>query len=87
MKVLVTGGADFIDSAMIRHLLSSTDSTVVNVDKLTYAGQLSSLETVSESPSYHFEKVDIIDCEKISVIFSQYKPDVVIHFVGESHVD
>lgn len=87
MKVLITGGAGFIGSAMIRHLLTSTDDTVINVDKLTYAGQLSSLEKVVESPKYYFQQVDIIDAEKVSAIFSEYQPNVVIHFAAESHVD
>ena len=87
MKVLVTGGAGFIGSAMIRYLLSNTDHIVINVDKLTYAGQLSSLERVSSSSRYHFEKIDITDNKKISQVFNNYKPDVVIHFAAESHVD
>ena len=87
MNILVTGGAGFIGSAMVRYLLSSTDNTVVNIDKLTYAGQLSSLESVADSPRYHFEKVDIVDKGKISGLFNKYKPDAVIHFAAESHVD
>ena len=87
MNIMVTGGAGFIGSAMVRYLLSSTDNTVINIDKLTYAGQLSSLETVADSPRYHFEKIDIIDKEKISGLFNKYKPDAVIHFAAESHVD
>ena len=87
MKVLVTGGAGFIGSAMIRYLLSNTDHIVINVDKLTYAGQLSSLESVSSSSRYHFEKIDITDNKKISQVFNDYKPDAVIHFAAESHVD
>ena len=87
MKVLVTGGAGFIGSAMIRYLLSNTDHIVINVDKLTYAGQLSSLEKVSSSSRYHFEKIDITDSKKISQVFNNYKPDAVIHFAAESHVD
>ncbi|MBT8124520.1 MAG: dTDP-glucose 4,6-dehydratase [Gammaproteobacteria bacterium] len=87
MKVLVTGGAGFIGSAMIRYLLSNTDHIVINVDKLTYAGQLSSLESVSSSSRYHFEKIDITDNKKISQVFNNYKPDAVIHFAAESHVD
>lgn len=87
MKVLVTGGAGFIGSAMIRHLVSNANSTVINVDKLTYAGQLSSLEDVSNSSRYHFEKVDITDREKISATINKYKPNAIIHFAAESHVD
>jgi dTDP-glucose 4,6-dehydratase len=87
MKILVTGGAGFIGSAMIRHLVSNTNSTVINVDKLTYAGQLSSLEEASNSTRYHFEKVDIADREKVSATINKYKPNSIIHFAAESHVD
>ncbi len=87
MKILVTGGAGFIGSAMIRHLVSSTNCIVINIDKLTYAGQLSSLEDVSDSARYHFEKVDIADREKVSATIKKYKPNSIIHFAAESHVD
>ena len=87
MKILVTGGAGFIGSAMTRHLVSNTNSTVINLDKLTYAGQLSSLEEVSNSSKYHFEKVDIADRKKVYEILEKYKPNSIIHFAAESHVD
>lgn len=87
MKYLVTGGAGFIGSAMIRYLLTRTDSVVINVDKLTYAGSLLSLEDASSSERYFFEKIDIADSEQIERVFSNYNPDGVIHFAAESHVD
>jgi len=87
MRIIVTGGAGFIGSAMIRHLLSKTDCTVINLDKLTYAGQLSSLAEVTNSSKYYFEKVDITDRNKVSAVVKHYKPHSVIHFAAESHVD
>src|SRR5688572_30408758 len=87
MKVLVTGGAGFIGSAVIRHLLGQTQASVVNVDKLTYAGNLDSLASVSDSPNYQFEQVDICDREALKRVFSQHSPDAVMHLAAESHVD
>jgi dTDP-glucose 4,6-dehydratase len=85
--LLVTGGAGFIGSAVIRYLLSETEHSVVNVDCLTYAGNLDSLKSVSDSPRYQFEKVDIRDSSVLNRLFDQYKPDGVMHFAAESHVD
>ena len=87
MKVLVTGGAGFIGSAVIRHILSHTDDSVVNVDKLTYAGNLESLAAVSDSERYRFEQVDICDQAALERVFAAHRPDAVMHLAAESHVD
>lgn len=86
-KVLVTGGAGFIGSAVIRKLIQKTEMSVVNVDKLTYAGNLSSVEEVSTSPRYHFERIDICDVDAIEQVFHRHEPDAVMHLAAESHVD
>ncbi|WP_150540279.1 dTDP-glucose 4,6-dehydratase [Actinobacillus vicugnae] len=85
--IFVTGGAGFIGSAVIRHIINHTQDIVVNLDKLTYAGNLASLESVSDSPRYHFEQVDICDSGRISQLFCKYQPDAVMHLAAESHVD
>ena len=87
MKILVTGGAGFIGSALIRYLISGTDNDVINLDKLTYAGNLDSLLPVADSPRYQFEQADICDRESLDRIFAAYQPDAVIHLAAESHVD
>ena len=87
MKFLITGGAGFIGSAVVRHLISSTKHTVLNLDKLTYAGNLQSLESISSSNRYSFERADICDKSRVLDIFKEYKPDVVMHLAAESHVD
>lgn len=84
---LVTGGAGFIGSAVVRHLINDTKYQVVNVDKLTYAGNLMSLDLVTDSERYHFEQADICDKNKMTQIFAKYQPDVVMHLAAESHVD
>ncbi|TVQ65300.1 MAG: dTDP-glucose 4,6-dehydratase [Balneolaceae bacterium] len=87
MKIAVTGGAGFIGSALIRYLIENTSHTVVNIDKLTYAGHLESLASVAESPRYRFEQTDICDGPQIRRIFREAEPDVVMHLAAESHVD
>ena len=87
MKVLVTGGAGFIGSAVCRHLVGDLGVSVVNVDKLTYAANLASLALVADSPLYAFEKADICDSEALARIFAAHEPDAVMHLAAESHVD
>jgi len=87
MKLLITGGAGFIGSAVIRHIVAATTDSVVNVDKLTYAGNLDSLHEVSHSDRYAFEHVDICDRAELERIFRDHKPDAVMHLAAESHVD
>lgn len=87
MKLLVTGGAGFIGSAVIRHIIKNTEHCVVNVDKLTYAGNLHSLADVAVDSRYIFEHVDICNAKAISLLFEKYQPDAVMHLAAESHVD
>ena len=87
MKLLITGGAGFIGSALIRYIISETTDEVVNVDKLTYAGNLENLPGMSQSGRYSFEQVDICDDSEIRRILNQYQPDSIIHLAAESHVD
>ena len=87
MKLIVTGGAGFIGSAVIRHIIKNTNDSVINLDKLTYAGNLESLESVERSDRYVFEQVDICDRTELDRIFKQHKPDGVMHLAAESHVD
>lgn len=87
MKIMITGGAGFIGSALIRYLINETQDTVINVDKLTYAGNLRSLDSISSNPRYIFEQVDICSSEKITQLFRRYQPDCIMHLAAESHVD
>ena len=86
-KILITGGAGFIGSAVIRQLITETDATVINVDKLTYAGNLQSLISVASNPRYCFEHVDICDAAAVASLFHKHQPDAVMHLAAESHVD
>jgi dTDP-glucose 4,6-dehydratase len=87
MKLLITGGAGFIGSAVIRHVIQNTEDDVVNLDKLTYAGNLESLSEVSSSGRYSFEKMDICNRMEVDRVLRQYQPDVIMHLAAESHVD
>lgn len=87
MNILITGGAGFIGSAVVRHIINNTSDSVINVDKLTYAGNLESLVSVENSERYAFEQVDICDRNAIDAVFEKHHPDAVMHLAAESHVD
>lgn len=87
MKLLITGGAGFIGSAVVRMAVKSSDWSVINLDKLTYAGNLESLAPIEGSKNYFFEKADICDRSAVEAIFSKYQPDAIMHLAAESHVD
>jgi dTDP-glucose 4,6-dehydratase len=87
MKLLVTGGAGFIGSAFIRRVCSGDSYSVLNIDKLTYASQPDSLDAISHQANYQFQQVDIVDLTSLSKVFERFKPDAVINFAAESHVD
>lgn len=86
-RILVTGGAGFIGSAVVRHIINDTADSVVVVDKLTYAGNLASLAPVADNPRFAFEKVDIVDRAELERVFTTWRPDIVMHLAAESHVD
>lgn len=83
----VTGGAGFIGSAVVRHIINNTNHKVINIDKLTYAGNLESLIEIEKSDRYHFEQVDICDSSSLNDLFNKYSPNYVMHLAAESHVD
>lgn len=87
MRIIVTGGAGFIGSAVCRHLVSNTNHAVLNVDKLTYAGTLTSLVAIENAPNYRFVRADICDSTTIERVFETFAPQAVIHLAAESHVD
>ncbi len=87
MRILVTGGAGFIGSALVRHLIENTEHEVLNFDKLTYAGTLTSLSSIASSPRYRFKHGDICDQRAVSAILEDFQPEVVTHLAAESHVD
>ncbi|MBD0441587.1 dTDP-glucose 4,6-dehydratase [Acinetobacter baumannii] len=87
MKILVTGGAGFIGSAVIRNIIKNTQDEVLNIDKLTYAGNLESLSEIDTDPRYQFAQVDICDSERLTEFFKIFQPDAVMHLAAESHVD
>nr|WP_156029019.1 dTDP-glucose 4,6-dehydratase [Shewanella sp. 38A_GOM-205m] len=87
MKILVTGGAGFIGSTVVRYIINNTQDSVINVDKLTYAGNLESLVSVEKDKRYAFEQVDVCDRAELDRVFEEHKPDVVVHLAAESHVD
>ncbi|MEM6049406.1 dTDP-glucose 4,6-dehydratase [Erwinia sp. P7711] len=87
MKILVTGGAGFIGSAVVRHIINNTSDSVINVDKLTYAGNLDSLAEVSDHSRYAFAQADICDASAMSKLLAEHQPDAIMHLAAESHVD
>lgn len=87
MKILITGGAGFIGSAVVRHVIENTKNEVLNVDKLTYAGNLESLASVADHPRYTFSQTDICDRAALDELFENFQPDAVMHLAAESHVD
>jgi dTDP-glucose 4,6-dehydratase len=87
MRILITGGAGFIGSALIRHLIQNTKHEVLNLDKLTYAGNLESLLEIAANPRYRFVQADIADAQRVAATLSEFQPDAIMHLAAESHVD
>lgn len=87
MKILVTGGAGFIGSAVIRHIVQNTNNQILNIDKLTYAGNLESLKEIDQHPNYEFKQIDICDTEQITAAINVFQPNAIMHLAAESHVD
>lgn len=87
MNILVTGGAGFIGSAVIRHIIQNTSNQVLNIDKLTYAGNLESLKEIDQHPNYQFKQIDICDTEQITAAIEAFRPNAIMHLAAESHVD
>lgn len=87
MKILVTGGAGFIGSALIRFFIEQTNHSVLNIDKLTYAGNLESLKTIHQHDRYAFQKIDICEREQLTQAIKSFQPDAIMHLAAESHVD
>src|SRR6185295_1257790 len=87
MKIIVTGGAGFIGSAMVRHLIGRTAHEVLVVDSLTYAGNLTSLASVQDNPRYHFSRTDICDRPAMAELMRGFDADAIVHLAAESHVD
>jgi dTDP-glucose 4,6-dehydratase len=85
--ILVTGGAGFIGSELVRYLIENTKYKVVNIDKLTYSGNLESLISIESNENYIFEQIDICDENELKRVFAEHKPDIVMHLAAESHVD
>src|ERR1035441_2942362 len=87
MKILVTGGAGFIGSCFVRLALQNASTEIVNIDKLTYAGNLENLASAADNPRYRFQKADVCDLDGLRQIFEETKPDAVVHFAAASHAD
>ena len=87
LNILVTGGAGFIGSAVIRHIMQNTNNHILNIDKLTYAGNLESLKEIDQHSNYEFKQIDICDTEQITAAIDAFRPDAIMHLAAESHVD